>query len=71
MLKKIIASAVLCAGAALYAYNPPAGGQNLLRISSPELLSEGASAAGGALYSVSPDSVVNNPALTAFEQRAV
>ena len=48
MLKKIIASAVLCAGAALYAYNPPAGGQNLLRISSPELLSEGASAAGGA-----------------------
>ena len=59
MLKKIIVSAVLCAGAALYAYNPPAGGQNLLRISSPELLSEGSSAAGTHRPS-SPDPVPNS-----------
>lgn len=71
MLKKIMASLAFCAGAALYAYNPPAGGQNLLRISSPELLTEGSSAAGGAIFSVSTDSPVNNPALTAYEQRAV
>ena len=69
MLKKLIASAFFAAGAFVFAYNPPAGGQNLLRISSPELLTEGSSAAGGPLFSVSADSVVNNPAVTAFEQR--
>lgn len=71
MFKKVFAAAVLLASASLYAYNPPAGGQNLFRISSPDLLTDAGSSAGGAFYSISPDSVVNNPALTAYEQRIV
>ncbi len=69
MLKKVIASALFCAGASVFAYNPPAGGQNLLRISSPQLLTDAASSAGGSFFTVDADSVLNNPALTAFEQR--
>lgn len=72
MLKKIIAlAACLSAFAALSAYNPPAGGQNLFRLTEPQLLTGGASSAGGALFGVTPASVMNNPALTAFEQRII
>lgn len=53
----------------LFAYNPPAGSQNILRLSSPQLLTSANSAAGGGLFGVTPSSVVNNPALTAWEQR--
>ncbi len=70
-VKHLFAPALLFAAAALYAYNPPAGGQNLFRVSSPELLTDGNSTAGGGFFNVSPDSIVNNPALTAFEQRVV
>lgn len=71
-MKRVLmtAAALLLAGG-LFAYNPPAGGQNLLRLSSPTLLTGASSAAGGALYDVLPDSMVNNPALPAFEQRIV
>ncbi len=55
----------------LFAYNPPAGGQNLLRISDPVLLTGASSCAGGPVFEVAPSSIVNNPALTALEQRAV
>ncbi len=71
MLRKLTAAALLCVCSALYAYNPPAGGQNLFRIASPDLLTDASSSAGGALSGVSSDSVVNNPALTAYEQRIV
>lgn len=60
----------MSAAAVLFSYNPPAGGQNLFKISSPELLTGANSCAGGAFYSVSADSIVNNPALAAYEQRA-
>lgn len=52
------------------AYNPPTGGQNLLKLSSPELLTGAKSAAGGALYDITPDSVVINPALPAYRQNS-
>ena len=72
MIKKIMSAAFfLGIASVLSAYNPPAGGENVLRISSPELLFEGNSSAGGAFFDVSPDSVVNNPAVTAYEQRVV
>ncbi|MBP5520160.1 MAG: hypothetical protein J6X84_06240 [Treponema sp.] len=54
---------------AVYAYNPPAGGENLEQIASPANLSLANSVTGGALFNAGADSVVVNPALTAGEQR--
>lgn len=71
MKKLLCAAAGLLASVCVFAYNPPAGGQNVLRLSSPFLLGGAASSAGGALYEVIPSSIVNNPALPAFEQRIV
>ena len=49
--------------------NPPAGGQNVLRLTEPQLITGAHSAAGGGIFGVTPASIVNNPALTAWEQR--
>ena len=70
-MKKIVvaALAVLCSSARMFAYNPPAGGQNYLRLTSPQLLTGASSAAGGPLFNAVPSSIINNPALTAWEQR--
>ena len=70
-MKKIIgtAFAALFAAANLFAYNPPAGGQNILRLTGPQLLTDAGSAAGGGIFGASPASIINNPALTAWEQR--
>ena len=65
----LMAAGALLAVSSLFAYNPPAGGQNLLRYSSPFALSGANSTAGGPVYDVIPSSVVTNPALPAFEQR--
>lgn len=70
MKKIIVAAASLFMSASLFAYNPPAGGQNSLRITSPELLTGAKSAAGGPLLHVTPDSILNNPALPGFNQRS-
>lgn len=69
MKKVLSAFAVLTAASSLFAYNPPTGSEDLNRLSEPELLSGGHSSAGGALYFVTPSSIVNNPALPALEQR--
>ena len=70
-MKKILgvlfASSLICAG--LFAYNPPAGGQNVLRLTEPQLITGAHSACGGGIFGVTPASIVNNPALTAWEQR--
>lgn len=70
-MKKILgaAFAALLLGSNLFAYNPPAGGQNVLRLTEPQLITGAHSAAGGGLFGVTPASIVNNPALTAWEQR--
>lgn len=72
-MKKIIGTilSAFIAVSGLSAYNPPAGGQNVLRLSEPQLLTGANSVAGGAIFGVTPASIVNNPALTAWEQRAV
>lgn len=53
----------------VFAYNPPAGGQNLYGISGPRQLTSASSAAGGGLFFADPGSIVYNPALTAYEDR--
>lgn len=69
MKKLVMIVSALCAAGSLFAYNPPAGGQNYQRLSSPTILTSANSVAGGAILDVIPSSVVNNPALPAFEQR--
>ena len=71
MKRRILALAASLFAGGLFAYNPPAGGQNLQRLSSPTSLTGAGSAAGGALYEVLPASIFNNPALPAFEQRII
>lgn len=83
-MKKIFGAALaFAASAVLFAYNPPAGGQNVLRLSEPQLLAAGNSTAGGGLFDggdsdsnskffgISPSAILLNPALAAWEQRNV
>lgn len=71
-MKKILGTVLASfAAAALFAYNPPAGGQNALRFTEPQVLAGANSAAGGGLFGATPASILNNPALTAWEQRIV
>lgn len=58
----------VCA-AALFAYNPPYGGEELFRLTNPELMRGAASASGGPNFTVVPSSITYNPALSAGEQR--
>ncbi len=71
MKKKILVAVGVLATTATFAitYNPPAGGQNAQRVTSPELLTGAKSVAGGPLLNVTPTSILNNPALPAFNQR--
>jgi hypothetical protein len=59
----------LAVAATLFAYNPPVGGENLFRFGHTDLTSQTASAAGGAIFSTTPQSIVINPALIAESQR--
>lgn len=53
------------------AYNPPAGGELLYQLATPQTMSNGASAAGGALFYTTAEHTAINPALVAGEQRIV
>ena len=66
-MKKIITAAVVAASTAvLFAYNPPMGGEEFLRLSNPEMLSGASSSAtGGPSANVIPASITYNPALPA------
>lgn len=66
----VLASASFCA-LNLFAYNPPAGGENLFGITGPSLFTTASSAAGGAFFEAGPSSVAFNPALPAFEQQNI
>ena len=68
---KYVMAALLISAVSLYAYNPPAGGENLFGISSPAQLTSASSAAGGAFFDITPSSIAFNPALPAFEQRVM
>ncbi|MDE5897877.1 MAG: hypothetical protein K2H09_01230 [Treponemataceae bacterium] len=69
MKRLLIFAAALCAAPALFAYNPPAGGQSMFVLSSPTQLTSASSAAGGGIFAPGPDSIAFNPALPAHEQR--
>ncbi|MFC2420605.1 MAG: hypothetical protein ACFNOL_05975, partial [Treponema maltophilum] len=56
---------------AVFAYNPPPGGDALYSFTSPFMLSAERSSAGGPLYHVHPGHTGVNPALPADEQRIV
>lgn len=51
------------------AYNPPINGETFFEYASPKLLSGTLSTAGGGIFTMSPESIVLNPAITATEQR--
>lgn len=53
----------------LYAYNAPVGGETLFNLSSPTVLTNASSAAGGSIYLPTFTSIAFNPALSAREQR--
>ncbi len=69
MKKFFILLSVMICSASIFAYNPPLGGENVLRLTNPDLIGGAASASGGALYAITPSSIVFNPALTAREER--
>ena len=59
-MKKIFAvvAAVAVSSASLFAYNPPFGGEELFRLTNPEMLSgSSSSAAGGPAFNVIPASI--------------
>ena len=71
IMKKLTVTALMTVllVSVVHAYNPPAGGESLFELSSPAGLTGGFTAAGGALFSAGPDSLIVNPALAAGEQR--
>src|SRR5574344_60608 len=72
MNKRILALAAVCAAmSALFAYNPPIGGESVYRLTEPNLLSAAASASGGPLFTIVPGSITFNPAITALNQRSM
>lgn len=72
MRKRLLSvCALLCVCGLVCAYNPPADGELLYQLVTPQILSNGASAAGGALPYTTAEHTAINPALTAGEQRVV
>lgn len=61
----------LCIFTSLSAYNPPPNAENMYELVSPQMVSSGSSVTGGGLKTVTPESIVLNPALIAGEQRWV
>lgn len=72
MNKKLLSVLLLLLSCGLVcAYNPPADGELLYQLATPQILSNGASAAGGALPYATAEHTAINPALVATEQRVV
>ena len=72
MKQKLISAVFLMSCISLlFAYNPSAGGELMYQLQTPDVLADGASVAGGALFSASAEHIAINPALTAEEQRIV
>ena len=71
MKRFLLVSVFILTTSFLNAYNPPVYGENFLELSSPKLMTNGASSSGGGIFSTGPDSLVVNPALPATDQRVV
>ncbi len=70
MKKLLVGAALFCAAIFAFAYNPPFNGEDLYRLTNPDLLSS-TSASGGPIFSVIPASITLNPSLLAWEQRTI
>ena len=65
-LKRFVLAAILPAVCAVvFAYNPPYGGEEIYRLTNPEMMMGAASASGGPAFTVLPSSIVYNPAIPA------
>jgi len=72
MFKKILSALLVCCSvASLWAYAPPAAGQSLYQLTTPDVISGGATVAGGAFAYSAVSQAVVNPAVIASEQRIV
>ena len=54
---------------AAFAYNPPCQGENLTGFINPHQMTAGFSTAGGPLLTITPSSVMVNPALGSYQNR--
>lgn len=69
-MKRCLCAAIMWLSfSCLFSIDFPVGGDYAFRLTNPELLSGAGSAAGGGFYTSGPSSTVNNPALTANDQR--
>ena len=65
-MKRFVLAAILPAVcAAVFAYNPPYGGEEMFRLTNPEMMMGAASASGGPAFTVLPSSITYNPAIPA------
>ena len=69
MKRFLCAVALVLSFSFVFSIDFPLGGDYAFRLTNPELLTSAGSAAGGGFYTAGPSSIVNNPALTASEQR--
>lgn len=68
---KTVCACIFFAGVSFgaFAYNPPVQGENFTGFINPFQIVSGASSAGGPLFTVTPSSVLANPALGAYQDR--
>lgn len=69
MKKFLCILAIVSSFSFVFAIDFPIGGDYVFRLSNPEILAGAASSAGGGFYTSGPNSIINNPALTANDQR--
>lgn len=69
MKRYLCISLMLLSFSFIFSIDFPVGGDYAFRLTNPELLSGAGSSAGGGFYTSGPSSIVNNPALTANDQR--
>ena len=68
MKRFVLAAIVLAVCATVFAYNPPYGGEEIFRLTNPEMMMGAASASGGPAFTVLPSSITYNPAIPAGQQ---
>ncbi len=69
MKRFLCTAAMVLSLSCVFSIDFPIGGDYAFRLTNPELLSGAGSVAGGGFYTSGPSSIVNNPALTANDQR--
>lgn len=69
MKKLLCILAIVSSFSFAFSIDLPVGGDYIFRLSNPEVLAGAASSAGGGFYTTGPSAIINNPALTANDQR--